>query len=463
MRRCISIWLASLSLVALGLLVPFTAAQPEPQRPIVYVVKIEEVIDLGLAPFVKRILAEATQAGAAAVILDIDTFGGRVDAGVQIRDALLNAEVRTVAFVNKRAISAGALIGLSAETLVMATGSTIGAAAPVLSGAPGAEAQPANEKTVSYVRKEFRATAEARKRPPLLAEAMVDSAIGVPGIVEKGKLLTLTTDEALQHKVADFRAETLEGVLLQLGLQTAEVRHASPHWAEQLVRFLTNPLVSSLLIGLGMLGIVIELRTPGLGIAGAFGIGSLALFFWGHWLVQLAGWEELLLAGVGVVLLALEILVIPGFGVIGALGAAAMLGALVLSMIGAGDTSAVVLATAWRVVIALLIAVVSAVALMRFMPRLPFARRMILNANLGSGPTHGSTPASDLHWLGKHGRASSVLRPAGIAEIDGERVDVVSDGVLIEPGTPIEVTHVDGNRIVVRRMPGGVPHTHQRE
>src|SRR6188768_1928483 len=133
MRRCISIWLASLSLVALGLLVPFTAAQPEPQRPIVYVVKIEGVIDLGLAPFVKRILAEATQAGAAAVILDIDTFGGRVDAGVQIRDALLNAELVTVASVNERAISAGALIGLSAETLVMATGSTIGAAATVLS------------------------------------------------------------------------------------------------------------------------------------------------------------------------------------------------------------------------------------------------------------------------------------------------------------------------------------------
>lgn len=125
-----------------------------------------------------------------------------------IRDALLNARVRTVAFVNKRAISAGALISLSAEKIVMANGGTIGAATPVQMGQPGAPAQPVEEKTVSYVRKEFRATAEARKRPPLIAEAMVDADVDIPGLIKKGKLLTLTTEEALKHKVADFRAET---------------------------------------------------------------------------------------------------------------------------------------------------------------------------------------------------------------------------------------------------------------
>ncbi|MGH8784750.1 MAG: NfeD family protein [Cupriavidus necator] len=463
MPRLFLIWLASVTLLALGLVGYFPVAQPQPVRSVVYVVPIKGVIDLGLAPFVNRVLEEATQAGAAAVILDIDTFGGRVDAGVQIRDALLNSRVRTVAFVNKRAISAGALIGLSAQTLVMATGSTIGAAAPVQMGAPGGASQPAKEKTVSYVRKEFRATAEARKRPLLLAEAMVDDDIAVPGIVEKGKLLTLTTEEALKYKVADFRADTLEGVLQQLGLPGAEIRPASPHWAEHLVRFLTHPLVSSLLISVGMLGIMVELRTPGFGIAGGLGVGSLALFFWGHWLVQLAGWEELLLAGVGLVLLAVEIFVIPGFGVTGALGIAAMLGALVLSMIGAGDSAAAILEAAWRVVIALLVALLTGLALLRFMPRLPFARRMILEADLGSGPAHGSAPESDQHWLGKQGRALSVLRPAGIAEIDGERVDVVSDGALIEPGVRIEVTRVDGNRIVVRRVPDSVPHNNKEE
>ena len=129
---------------------------------------------------------------------------------MQIRDALLNTRVRTIAFVNKRAISAGALISLAAESLVMAEGGTIGAATPVQVGQPGAAAQPVSEKTVSYVRKEFRATAESRKRPPLIAEAMVDADVVIRGVIEKGKLLTLTTEEALKHKVADFRADTLE-------------------------------------------------------------------------------------------------------------------------------------------------------------------------------------------------------------------------------------------------------------
>jgi len=454
--------LVGLALVALGLLgllwpgapgFPHAAAQGAPAKPVVYVLPIEGVIDLGLAPFVQRVLDEATQAGAAAVILEIETFGGRVDAAVQIRDALLNSPLRTVGFVNKRAISAGALIGLATQTLVMAPGSTIGAAAPVLAGAPGAEGSPAGEKTVSYVRKEFLATAEARKRPLLLAEAMVDADVEVPGVVDKGKLLTLTTDEALKHKVADFAADTLEGVLQQLGLEGAEVRHASPHWAENVVRLLTHPVLSSLLISIGMLGILIEMRTPGFGVAGALGIASLGLFFFGHWLVQLAGWEELLLAGVGLVLLAAEIFFIPGFGVAGVLGMAALLGALVLSMTGAGDTAAFIVAATWRVVIALLVALLAGFVVLRFFRRLPFARRLVLAANLGTGPEHGSAPLSDQGWIGKRGHAASALRPAGIADIDGERVDVVSDGALIEPGAAIQVTHVDGNRIVVRLAP----------
>lgn len=442
-----------LCLGVLGLLAHFVAAQPKAPRPLVYAVPVEGVIDLGLAPFVARVLDDATQAGAAAVILDIDTFGGRVDAAVQIRDVLLNAKVPTVAFVNKRAISAGALIALSAQTLVMSTGSTIGAAAPVQEGLPGTAAVPVQEKTVSYVRKEFRATAEARKRPALLAEAMVDADVEVPGIIEKGKLLTLTTDEALQHKVADFRADTLDDVLAQLGLAGAQVRSAAPHWAEQLVRFLTHPVVSSLLISMGMLGIMVELRTPGFGIAGGVGIGSLALFFWGHWLVQLAGWEELLLASIGLVLLALEIFIIPGFGLAGTLGIAALLGGLALSMVGAGDTAAVIVSVVWRVVMSLVAALLAGLVLLRFLPRLPLARRMILQTDLGSGPAHGSAPEADQHWLDKQGRALSVLRPAGIAIIDGARVDVVSDGEMIDADDRIQVMRVDGNRVVVRRVP----------
>lgn len=229
------------------------------------------------------------------------------------------------------------------------------------------------------------------------------------------------------------------------------MRRASPNWAEGLVRFLTNPIISSLLITIGMLGIILEIRTPGFGVPGGLGIISLALFFWGHWLVQLAGWEELLLFGSGLVLLVLEVFVIPGFGVAGALGIVALLAGLSLSLIGGGATGEFVLKAVGRVVFSLLIALIASLVTLRFLPRLPFGRRLILETGLLAGAGGGSAPESDRNWLGKSGTALSPLRPAGIAEIEGKRVDVVSDGELIEPGVPIVVTRVDGNRIVVRR------------
>jgi membrane-bound serine protease (ClpP class) len=418
--------------------------------PLVYVAPIEGIIDLGLAPFVQRVLDEAAAAGAAAVVLEVNTFGGRVDAAVQIRDALLNAKLPTLAYVNRRAISAGALISLAAEHLVMAPGSTIGAATPVQAGGEGGGAQAVSEKTVSYVRKEFRATAEARKRPALIAEAMVDADVEIRGVIEKGKLLTLTTDEALRHKVAGFQADSLAAALERVGIKGAELRRAAPNWAENVVRFLTHPVVSSLLVTIGMLGILIELRTPGFGFAGGIGVGSLAAFFWGHWLVQLAGWGELLLALGGVALLLVEFFVIPGFGFAGILGILALLAALVMSVVGSGATPEFFMLAAGRIVLSLLVAVLASFLLLRFMPRTPFGRQLILAGGLGTGHEYGSAPESDLRWLGKRGRTSSPLRPAGIAEIEGTRVDVVSEGELIEPGMPVEVTRVDGNRIVVR-------------
>jgi membrane-bound serine protease (ClpP class) len=430
-------------------------APPAPTaRPIVYAAQIEGVIDLGLAPFVERVLAKGGATGAAAVILEINTFGGRVDAAVLIRDALLRARVRTVAFVNKRAISAGALISLAAETIAMADGGTIGAATPVEMGAPGAPAQPVAEKTLSYMRKEFRATAESRKRPALLAEAMVDADVEIPGIIDKGKLLTLTTEEALKHGLADFRADSLPAVLTSLDLAGAEVRQATQTWAETLVRFLTHPVVSSLLMTIGILGIIVEIRTPGFGVPGALGILSLALFFWGHWLVRLAGWEELLLVGAGVILLAIELFVTPGFGVTGILGLVALLGGLGLSLVGAGATWGVIITAVGQVAVSLLLAIAVSLAMLRLLPRLPFGRPLILETELAAREGFASAPETDRAWLGKRGTAVSTLRPAGIADIEGQRVDVVSDGEFIDTGEPITAVRVDGNRIVVRRLRG---------
>jgi membrane-bound serine protease (ClpP class) len=418
---------------------------------VVYVVPVKGVIDLGLAPFVQRVLDEAQKNQAAAVVLDINTFGGRVDAAVQIRDALLNSPVRTIAFIDKRAISAGALISLAAQTIVMAPGSTIGAATPVQSGPAGSTTAPTSEKTVSYVRKEFRATAESRKRPPLIAEAMVDSDVVIPDVSEKGKLLTLTTEEALKLKVADLQANSIEALLKELNILDTELRSFTPNWAEEVVRFLTHPVVSSLLVSVAMLGIFLELRTPGFGAPGVIGLSSLSLFMWGHWLVQLAGWEELLLALLGVFLFALELFVIPGFGIVGILGLLALLGALVMSTLGAGSHSGFVLWAVVRMGFSVALAIVLTALFLKFLPKLPIGRKLILSTALDTSDGFSSAPPSDYQWLGRTGHAHSTLRPAGIADFQGHRVDVVSDGEFIDAGSPIRVLHVDGNRIVVQR------------
>jgi membrane-bound serine protease (ClpP class) len=443
------------ALGVVGLLVGGASARAQMALPLVYVAPIEGVIDLGLAPFVERVLAEAAAAKADAVVLEINTFGGRVDAAVIIRDALLRSRVRSVAFVNKRAISAGALISLAAETIVMADGGTIGAATPVQMGAPGGGAKPVDEKSVSYMRKEFRATAESRKRPPLVAEAMVDPDVVITGVIEKGKLLTLTTSEALKLGVADARADSLEAVLAYLKLPGAQVRRPTVNWAEQLVRFFTHPVLSSVLMTIGILGIIVELRTPGFGVPGAVGLASLGLFFWGHWLVRLAGWEEILLVALGLVLLALEIFVIPGFGIAGVVGILALGGGLALSLVGVGATGALVLWAVGRVALSLLIAIGVSLVLLRLLPHLPYGRSLVLATDLDARAGYASAPETDRKWVGTRGTAATPLRPAGIAWLQGERVDVVSQGEYIEADVPIEVVRVDGNRIVVRPTTGG--------
>jgi len=453
--------LAASVVLALGVAGVSRLAPAQATRPIVYQIPVAGTIDLGLAPFIDRTLKEAEASSAAAVVLEIDTFGGRVDAAVLIRDTLLRSRVRTIAFVNKRAISAGALIALAGNTIAMAEGGTIGAATPVEVG-PGGPAQPVAEKTVSYMRTEFRSTAEARNRPPALAEAMVDADIEVPGVSEKGKLLTLTTTQAMEHKVADLRADSFEALLAAVDLADAEVRRPQQTWAETVVRLLTNPVFSSILMAIGVLGIIIEIQTPGVGLPGALGLACLSLFFWGHWIVMLAGWEELLLVAAGLVLLAVEVFVTPGFGFAGILGTAALIAGLGLSMVGAGAAWEVIVIAAGRVAASLVLALGAAAAIVGTLPRLPFGRRLVLEEALSAGAGFASAPESDVKWRGKSGVAVSPLRPAGIAEFEGERVDVVSDGTFIDPGEAIDVIHVDGNRIVVRRArttrTGGAEH-----
>jgi membrane-bound serine protease (ClpP class) len=216
------------------------------------------------------------------------------------------------------------------------------------------------------------------------------------------------------------------------------------------VRALTHPVISSLLMTVGLLGLLIEIRTPGFALPGIVGLLSLGLFFWGHWIVQLAGWEELLLVATGLVLLGLEVFVFPGFGVAGMAGILALIGGLGLTLVGAGATTAVVLGALGRVALSIVLAIAGGLAALTVLPRLPFGRQLVLDTDMDAEDGYASAPPRDRLQLGLTGRAWSPLRPAGVAEINGARVDVVSEGAFIDAGAPIEVTRVDGNRIVVR-------------
>src|SRR5690606_22803143 len=282
---------------------------------------------------VERSLREAAAAGAAAAVLEIETPGGRVDAAQRIVNAVSDSEVPVYAFINRRAFSAGAMVALAARGIYMRPGSMMGAATPVTG-----EGEKAPEKIVSAMRSEMRALAESRGLDPRVAEAVVDEAVGVEGLVEPGKLLTLTTEEAVR---IGYAAETAdwETLLEDLGLASATTVAAEVNWAEGVVRFLTHPLVSPLLLSLGFLGLLIEIKTPTFGLAGLAGAVSLAAFFGSHYLVGLAGWEELILLGIGVVLLGVELFVVPGFGVFGIGGIAAILGSVFLSLVGGPATA----------------------------------------------------------------------------------------------------------------------------
>jgi membrane-bound serine protease (ClpP class) len=444
----------------------------------VYVVPITGTIDLGLAPYLSRVLDQAEAEGAAAVLLQIDTPGGRLDAVLQMRDALLGSGVPTIAFVDRTAFSAGALIAIACEEIYMTPGAVMGAATPV----DGATGETATEKIVSAVRTTFKATAEARGRDPLVAEAMVDPAVTIDGLVTRGELLTLTTIEATDWGYNDGVAANRTEILAAAGLANAPVIETEPSLAERLVRFITDPVVSSLLITAGVLILIADLFVEGFGIGGVAGLGLLALFFWGHFLAGLTGWEDLALVILGLVLIAVEIIIVPGFGVPGLLGMAALLGGLFLAMLGREIQTPEGIEQAGVTILASFIGIVlGLIAIVGFLSRGRRLGRLVLESTVG-GVEVASAPATAgwLGWFGssanlprgsqqhvlggKHaepvgdlvaGRATGValtdLRPSGIARIDGQRVDVVTEGDHISEGEPIEVVLDEGYRHVVRR------------
>ena len=241
----------------------------------VYYTLLKGTINKRLASNFEGVLKEAERTKAKALILEIDTFGGRLDSAVKIKDKLIDTKIDTIAFINKKAISAGALISLATRHIVMAPGGTIGAATPVR--LTYWEERPASEKVISYFRKEMKSTAEANNYPGDIAEAMVDPDVKVEGVVEKGKLLTLTTKEALRLKVAEYEARNLDELFRKFNLQEILIEKRPIPWTEKVVdlapstKMIFNPTL--LWFFLGLILAFLEFVVPGV-ILIFFGVGA---------------------------------------------------------------------------------------------------------------------------------------------------------------------------------------------
>lgn len=432
MRRTIGLFAVAAAVL------PATATA---QRDTVVRVHVSGVIELGLAPFIGRAIREAEEAGAQAVILELETPGGRVDAAQQIVKVVSASTVPVYAYVNAHAWSAGAMIALAADSIYMGPVSSIGAATPVFG-----DGKKASEKIVSAMRGEFRALAEARGLDPRLAEAMVDESIVVDGVIEEGKLLTLTGGEAVELGFASAEVTSLDDLLARVGLANADVVTASINWAERLVRFLSHPIVAPILLSMGTLGLIIEIKTPSFGLAGLVGLTSFAAFFGSHLLIGLAGWEEIILLGAGVVALGIEVFVVPGFGIAGAISILCIGGAVFLALIGNLPIWKDVVQAASILSMASLLVIAAVYTLVRQLPSRAGGIFLMASADRATG--YVAAPVR-VDLVGMEGVAHTDLHPAGTAILGSERLDVVSEGGFINRGDRVRVVRSEGYRHIV--------------
>jgi len=376
----------------------------------VMVIPIDGTIEPGMGHYLERSIDDAEADGVGTIILDINTPGGRLDTVLEMRDRILDTSIPVVAFVNREAFSAGALITIASDQIWMTPGAVYGAATPI----NGVTGDSADEKTIAAVRSTFRSTAEQQGRDPAVAEAMVDPKVEIEGLDDATSLLSLSTDQALQYGYADGVAENREALLAELGLSDATVTVASPTPIERAVRWITDPAIASLLILLGLALIVVDGFVGGFGVVALVGAAALGLFFWGHMLADLAGWEDLALIVVGLVLIAIEAFVIPGFGVAGILGLLSLIGGFVLAMTErsfgddgfASEAGGVLRTLMITLSLTVLVIVLFSWALPRLVPsaaRSPRGpQRLTLSATVAEGGSEPSKPGFFTRLLGGH-------------------------------------------------------------
>ncbi len=399
---------------------------------LIYQIPIESTVNPGMLNLVRKGIDQAEKAGADLIIFNIDTYGGLVDSGIKIKDEIFATSIPTVTYVSKRAWSAGALIALAGERLVMTSGSSIGAA----------ETRPKEEKYISALRKEFKATAQRRGRNPDLATAMVDADIEIEGIIAKDKLLTLTGSEAKDNQIANLIVNDFNQLLADVGMQGAKIVEVNLSSAEKLARLVTNPGTSGFLLTVGFIALVFEAIAPGWGVGGTIGLISLGLFFSGYIINGVAGWGLVILFLIGIILLGLEVFVVPGFGVTGIGGIVAILSSIYFTF----PTPNIALSVLATVIV---LSIIGTAIIIKYFG----TSRLWYRISLEESQTKDAGYVANLgeeELLGREGRAVTSLRPAGIIQIDGKRYDVISEGGFINKDELVRIIKVNGSKIIVK-------------
>jgi len=454
----------------------------------------EDIMSSDVPFFIHRAVVAAEAAKADAVVLDLDTPGGRLDLMMEIRDELIALDMATYAFVNTRAISAGSLIAVAMDKIVMSPFSSIGGA-QVITGMGEEIPEKVEKKVSSILKSEVRSTAKYKGHPVRICEAFIDASIEIPGLTPDDEVLTMDQEQAVTTTtytdprtsetvvippLAAFIAEDVEDLLAKEKIWPARILTYEMTWSEILAKRLMTIRALLLVIGLGAL--FLEAKTPGVGVPGAVGVIALALFFWGSYLADLSSFLEVVLFILGFFLLLLEIFVIPGFGLAGATGIVLIIASLIMAMIKLPPPdipdigfNTEMLKRALATLIAVFAGLVFLIwALSKTLPSTPLFRRFVLNPDalaeadratqVSLGVTLKEHAIDHSGLVGKTGEALTDLRPAGMALVDGRRIDVVTQGDYIEQGAPIKVVDIHGNVHTVvedrereEKRKGGVP------
>lgn len=478
--RLLSLTLSFLSLS----LPPFSMAEAETDSVPVYVIPVNGDVEPAMAAYIERAVLEAGTDSEAIIILELDTFGGRVDSALRIVETMTGVKgARTIAFVKNKAISAGALIALSCNDLVMQPNTTIGDCAPISFSQEGP--QMLGEKFQSPLRAKFRTLARRNGYPVALAESMVSAHLEIHEVkmadqtlylnasdlqgmteedqkkiisqkvvVAEDELLTMDDAEALYLGFSKMTSSSIPDMLDRLDIKDYSITRLEPRWSETLGRFLTS--IAPILMMIGMAALYAEYKAPGFGLPGLVGIICLGLVFGNQYIVGLADHTELILILLGLVLLGFELFVIPGFGIAGVAGFTCIGLGMILSfqdfvlpdpnLPWQGE---ILVDNLTKVLGSFIVAFAAALAFLSyFFPRL---------SKLGKGPYLDTTLAgshADSHEarqvkVGEQGTATTFLRPAGKARFGDRDIDVVTEGDFIKKDVRVRILAIKGNRVVV--------------